>query len=169
MCPTTEPFAEASRTFPDGPSTTIDPFDSTSATLASGVPVGVVTAVDEEVPGSDDASDEDDSNDSDSDDSAVDPGVLAAADEAVGEDAEEAAGAAAEVELSAVGVLEPQAAAAASTAVPEAARMVRRGSVRRSGVTGGPPSCSGWRGPGSRHVARAEKAALTLGYSPPEL
>ena len=87
-------------------------------------------------------------DDSAAEDSAVDD--AAADDAAVDEDADElpAADVAAGVELSVAAELEPQAAAAARTAVPEAARTVRRGSVRGAGVTGG---SSGWLRSSRRH------------------
>jgi hypothetical protein len=102
-------------TGPDGALTVIEPAAWTSATEASAVPVGAASDVAAAVVGS----------------AAV--GEAAAVDVAAA-----GADAAAELVADAVVVLgELQAAAAASTAVPDAARTVRRGRVRGAGVTAG--------------------------------
>jgi len=124
VCPTTVPLAEQSRIGLSVP-TTIEPAASTSATVASGVPVGAGAAVlagAAAVVGA----------------AAVELGAGAlldfAADELLAADV--VAAAAAEVLPAAGAGSDEQAAATASTAVPEAASMVRRGRLRGVGVTG---------------------------------
>jgi benzodiazapine receptor len=119
-CPTTEPPDAASTTGPSGPSAITAPAASMSATEANGLPVGAAAVGSAALVGA--------------------ASVLAAAEVAalfaVG-DASAAvvpvAALVAAVVVVAV-VLELQAAAAASTAVPDAARTVRRGRTRGVGV-----------------------------------
>jgi len=121
---TTVPPEAARMTGPDGALALIDPAASTSATEASGVPVGAASDAAAAVVGSAAAV-------------VGSAAVGAAAAEVAAFDVaadEAAAGLVVEVvEL----VLELQAAAAASTAVPEAAKTVRRGRLRGAGVTAG--------------------------------
>ncbi len=159
---TTEPLVAASSSGPDGPSTTTDPADSTSATDATALPAGVDSAADDDA-ADDDAAVEDSAAEDDSvdDPAADDDAVVPAAEADAEEPADELPGAevAAGLELFVVAEFEPQAAAAARTAVPEAARMVRRGNVRGSGVTGG---SSGWLRSSRRH--RRDGPGRTCGH-----
>jgi hypothetical protein len=123
---TTVPPEAARMTGPDGALALIDPAASTSATEASGVPVGAAPDAAAAVVGSAAAV-------------VGSAAVGAAAAEVAALDvaaADEAAAAGLVVEVVEV-VLELQAAAAASTAVPEAAKTVRRGRLRGAGVTAG--------------------------------
>ena len=122
---TTVPPEEARMTGPDGALALIDPAASTSATEANGVPVGA--ASDAAVVGSAAAV---------VGSAAV--GAAAAEVDAFADAAADVAAAELVADVVVVGVvLELQAAAAASTAVPEAAKTVRRGRLRDAGVTAG--------------------------------
>ena len=141
--PTTVPSAAARITEPDGPSTMTAPADSTSATEASGVPVGAaaVSVAGAAVVGISSGGGIGRRRSSAVVGATV---VAAAADDAAADDegaAEVAAAVDDELVVGVVGV-ELQAAAAASTAVPEAARTVRRGRLRVAGVTGILQVCS---------------------------
>jgi len=164
VCATTVPLAAASRTGASPGPTTSAPAASTSATDANGVPVGAVLA---DEPAALDEAAEVAAELAELGEVAEVAELAEPADEAGAElwAAELLAGAAElAVDVGSAAVPEePHAAAVASSAVPDAARTVLRGSERGDGVTGGPPGDRGQQPAfGAREMGTSIRYSLRL-------